>query len=426
MTKKSNCSEIKTDGDKISINTENHITSHSSIKNNLFDQLTSFTNLSSIIQWPQTSPACKNVLGEKSICFVSFCSGPSFPIIEKSVKISESGAIYFGIFGQEINSTVLGITPSNDIYELANNINKFAQLKVCHGGPSALEFTKFNRNLCSVSSTGQLKHNKCLQIISNNCLNCGRCRRLKNVLIKQKQRQETGNQSCNFSPTKKIIVDKLRRTKFNLQKRYNRAKTKITDLKLKLSKIQIDMAKMSDECIENNINQCKNMNESQKILLRECFAASRVKNAKSRRYSEDWMMLCLLFNIRSPGAYKYLRNSSLLPLPHPKTVRNHLSLVKTSCGFDQDFLRLLAKKVELMTEQEKHGVLIFDAVNLRKSLHVNTSNLTYSGLEDYGDDVPGSNHKEYADHALVFMFQSLGSSFYQTIGCFASKSEVKG
>jgi len=33
-------------------------------------------------------------------------------------------------------------------------------------------------------------------------------------------------------------------------------------------------------------------------------------------------MLCLLFNIRSPGAYKYLRNSSLLPLPHPKTEKS--------------------------------------------------------------------------------------------------------
>lgn len=54
-------------------------------------------------------------MGEKSICLVSFCSGPSLPIIEKSVKVSESGAIYFGIFGQEINSGVLGIISSNNI-----------------------------------------------------------------------------------------------------------------------------------------------------------------------------------------------------------------------------------------------------------------------------------------------------------------------
>lgn len=78
-----------------------------------------------------------------------------------------------------------------------------------------------------------------------------------------------------------------------------------------------------------------------------------------------------------------------------------------------------------MSEIAKHGVLIFDAVILHKSLAVNSSNLTYLGLEDYGNDIDMSQHKEYADHALVFMWQSLGSNFYQTIGCFASKGEVK-
>jgi len=68
--------------------------------------------------------------------------------------------------------------------------------------------------------------------------------------------------------------------------------------------------------------------ESQKTLIKECFSASKNKNTKSRRYSENWLMLCLLFNIRSPGAYKYLRDSQLLPLPHPKTVRQLLSCLK--------------------------------------------------------------------------------------------------
>lgn len=79
-----------------------------------------------------------------------------------------------------------------------------------------------------------------------------------------------------------------------------------------------------------------------------------------------------------------------------------------------------------MSIMEKHGVLLFDAVNLRRGLHVNTSSMTYIGLEDYGDDGPNTDHKDYADHALVFMYQSLGSNFYQTVACFASKSEVKG
>lgn len=168
------------------------------------------------------------------------------------------------------------------------------------------------------------------------------------------------------------------------------------------------------------------INVSQKSLIMECFAAAKVKNHRNRRYSENWLMLCLLFNIRSPTAYKYLITTALLPLPHPKTVRKYLSSIKTTCGFDQDFLSLLQKKVSQMTEMAKHGVLIFDSISLRKSLAVNSSNLTYRGLEDFGNEDNSDHHKEYADHALVFMWQSLSSNFYQTIGCFASKGEVKG
>jgi len=61
-----------------------------------------------------------------------------------------------------------------------------------------------------------------------------------------------------------------------------------------------------------------------------------------------------------------------------------------------------------MLERIKHGILLFDAVNLRKSLAVNLSSLTYLGLKDYGGEVGNKiYHKVYADNALVFMWQSL-------------------
>jgi len=177
--------------------------------------------------------------------------------------------------------------------------------------------------------------------------------------------------------------------------------------------------------IENKLKELT-INESQKSLIMECFAAAKVKTSRNRRYSENWLMLCLLFNIRSPTAYKYLKITALLPLSHPKTVRKYLSSIKTICGFDQDFLSLLQKKVNQMTEMVKYGVLLFDSISLRKSLAVNSSNLTYRGLEDFGDKDNSDHHKEYTDHALVFMWQSLSSNFYQTISCFASKGDVKG
>jgi len=91
------------------------------------------------------------------------------------------------------------------------------------------------------------------------------------------------------------------------------------------------MANYSGKLIEEELTKIERMNESQKTLIRECFAASKIKNSRNRRYSENWLLLCLLFSIRSPGAYKYLRESQLLPLPHMKSVRQLLSSLKTTC-----------------------------------------------------------------------------------------------
>lgn len=90
------------------------------------------------------------------------------------------------------------------------------------------------------------------------------------------------------------------------------------------------MATFCDKKIVKQLNNMSGINECQKTLIKECFSASKIENTKSRGYSENWLMLCLLFNIRSPGAYKYLPDSQLLPLPHPKTVRQLLSCIKTT------------------------------------------------------------------------------------------------
>lgn len=56
----------------------------------------------------------------------------------------------------------------------------------------------------------------------------------------------------------------------------------------------------------NAIFERLNISNEQSELIKEIVAASKVKNPKNRRYSENWMMLCLLFQIR------YLKKLSFL------------------------------------------------------------------------------------------------------------------
>jgi len=109
-----------------------------------------------------------------------------------------------------------------------------------------------------------------------------------------------------------------------------------------------------------------------------------------------------------------------------RTIRNYLSLVQNQCGFDKKFFSILTKKISMFNNQQKHGNLIFDEISLRTSISVNCTTLTYSGLEDYGNDMPCEHYGQKANHALVFMFQSYAANFSQPIAVFTSKGPVKG
>ena len=98
----------------------------------------------------------------------------------------------------------------------------------------------------------------------------------------------------------------------------------------------IESTEFESKCTELNI--C----ETQKMAMREIISSAK-KNGTGRRYSENWIMLCMLMNIRSPTYYEFLRRHSVLPLPCKTTIRSYFSLIDTKCGFDDKFAELLKK-----------------------------------------------------------------------------------
>lgn len=78
--------------------------------------------------------------------------------------------------------------------------------------------------------------------------------------------------------------------------------------------------------------------------------------------------------------------------------------MKIGCGFDPNLFKLLKKK-NFKTDPQKIGILLLDEMFLRESLSVNSRTLTYSGLEDYGDEIQSNkNSNQKANHGLVFMW----------------------
>lgn len=72
----------------------------------------------------------------------------------------------------------------------------------------------------------------------------------------------------------------------------------------------------------------------------------------------------------------------------------------------------------------KHGVLVFDEIQVRKSLSVYVRNLSFGGIDSV--DLSKNSTSHLADHGLVFMFQSLGDNYKQPVGIVASGGPTKG
>lgn len=77
----------------------------------------------------------------------------------------------------------------------------------------------------------------------------------------------------------------------------SRASIKIKKLFEDLNIIRNKMKDISDTNIQKVLEEA-NIPKVQIDLIHEIFKASKVKNPKNRRYSENWMLLCLLFQIR--------------------------------------------------------------------------------------------------------------------------------
>lgn len=124
-----------------------------------------------------------------------------------------------------------------------------------------------------------------------------------------------------------------------------------------------------------------------------------------------------------------LRSNEILPLPAKSTICRYLRSSNTGCGFDSRFFELFKKELELFgSKMAYYGMISFDEMSVRSSIEVDMKTMTFSGIQDYGNEHErnSKNIKDQVDHALVFMFSCLYFNFHQSIAMFGSKSTTPG
>ncbi|KAL3247518.1 hypothetical protein MRX96_056953 [Rhipicephalus microplus] len=123
----------------------------------------------------------------------------------------------------------------------------------------------------------------------------------------------------------------------------------------------------------------------EKLIYDQCIMKANAKSPKAARYKKTWIYDCLLLKIKSTVVYTFLHENEYLPLPNPRTLYTYLRSLKADFGFDSSLFTVLKDKLQVLPERERRGVLMFDEMSARKSVHIRESDMTLLGKVNFAE-----------------------------------------
>ncbi|XP_049269282.1 uncharacterized protein LOC125757644 [Rhipicephalus sanguineus] len=121
----------------------------------------------------------------------------------------------------------------------------------------------------------------------------------------------------------------------------------------------LDNLSNGDLLPEEKLEALEFLKEQLRLLLKEQGAV---------RYSSDLLILASIFHTISPHAYKFVRNTGKLMLPHPSTILRLCSKYNVSPAneqSDEGFLQYITKKVSLLKPHERVVTLMLDEIHIQ-------------------------------------------------------------
>lgn len=251
----------------------------------------------------------------------------------------------------------------HNIEDFESILQAAESIQACLGGPPAGEFPNISPECASVDFMGVWRHRRC-QVFAQDGLKCTNCQSLYRTLSVHAARKskQKGSKRVRLvlTPRKKAKVEVLRRAKISSYKAKLWMKKRLEALRKEVRDCAAKMKALQATCVEELLRK---LPEEQAIVVRECLEASR-KAPKGRRYSEGFILTCLLLQIRSPSTYNFMRDNKMLPLPSVTTIRRYIGMVGLKCGFDRKFFEAFRKKMEHKADMNRHGMLIFDEIQV--------------------------------------------------------------
>ena len=247
---------------------------------------------------------------------------PAVPVFGKTVAVNEKSFVSLSYLGKSISLDHFNqIKELKTIFELENLIQQFDKQIMCNGVNIRENLIRHKPSNTFMDQIGNLRHLKCIMLSNNNKNVCGNCASIKQSIRTNKYRQikkrtsEYKRVHLNVTPSKSKKLQNLRQKAKKLQQNKKRGQIQLKNLQSKLDKAKITLRNINNNSLMNELRSSNKMEHNQLLLVEEILSASKRKSERGRRYNEEWVMLCMLFHIRSPSGYAYLRNNNILPLP---------------------------------------------------------------------------------------------------------------
>ncbi|KAH8027961.1 hypothetical protein HPB51_011769 [Rhipicephalus microplus] len=266
----------------------------------------------------------------------------------KTVHVNSDMAVQVYIFGKPVDCSAVGV---NNVAESTSQVEHLLKtvdsVRVCGGGPSLKDFSSVEPESAFVDCQSKWRHKRCQMLLPEGSI-CRACSSLFDTFrihaerqaARVKQRQPLKRIRLSVSPTKKHKVDSLRHIRSLLQKAQAWLLKRNHLITKELKESRAEIIKLQEEDITKKL-QSLDIPPMQLFLVQECISAAKCTTKNNRRYTDDWLLLCLLLNIRSPSTYAFLRSNNILPMPCTSTIRRYISMVGLKCGFDEHFFKAL-------------------------------------------------------------------------------------
>lgn len=191
-----------------------------------------------------------------------------------------------------------------------------------------------------------------------------------------------------------------------------RLKKKVTNLKEIMKSIKKSKV-MQDDSFEilNSVAAC-----SEEFLYRQMCKKTSLK--LPTKYSPQLRRFALTLHYLSPRAYRYVRNTFNLALPHKRTIAKWYEHINGDPGFTHESFKALEGRIE-ESETPLLFALMMDEMAIRQ--HVEFDGKSFHGYVNFGTE-EGDDTLPVASNVLVFLVVCINDNWKLPIGYFLINS----